>query len=65
VISARGMNLLLTPVAVVLCQVACRAIIENCVFSIGIKILAVVLALMGKYRSSSRISCDQHHFSCE
>jgi hypothetical protein len=41
-------NLLLIPGAVVLCQVARRAIIENCVFSIGIKILAIVLALMGE-----------------
>jgi cation transport ATPase len=41
-------NLLMIPAAVRLCQIARSAMIENCAFAIGIKIVAIVLALMGK-----------------
>ena len=45
-------NLLLIPGAVRLCQVARAAMLENCQFAIGIKIVAIVLALLGECRLS-------------
>lgn len=41
-------NLLLIPGAVRLCQQARCAMIQNCSFAIGIKIVAIVLAVLGK-----------------
>ena len=40
-------NLLRLPSAVGICRTARRVIMQNCVFSIGLKLAAIVLAIMG------------------
>ena len=44
-------NLLMIPAAVQMCQAARAAMIQNCTFAIAIKIMAIVLAVGGKYIS--------------
>ncbi len=41
-------NLLRLPSAIKLCQKARRIIITNCCFAVGLKIFAIVLAILGK-----------------
>jgi Zn2+/Cd2+-exporting ATPase len=41
-------NLMMIPSAVLLCQQARSAILENCTFAIAIKLVALVLALLGE-----------------
>ena len=41
-------NLLMVPAAIELCRYAKRAMIENCVFVLSIRIIAIFLALAGK-----------------
>ena len=40
-------NLLMIPAAVQMCQAARAAMIQNCTFSLGIKVVAIVLAVLG------------------
>jgi len=41
-------NLLMIPAAVQMCQAARAAMIQNCTFSLGIKVVAIVLAVLGE-----------------
>lgn len=40
-------NLLMIPAAVQMCQAARAAMIQNCTFALGIKVVAIVLAVLG------------------
>ena len=42
-------NLLMIPATVRLCQIARNAMIQNCSFAIGIKVVAIVLAMLGEW----------------
>lgn len=42
-------NLLRIPSSVKLCRIARSTIIQNCSFAIGIKLLAIILAILGNY----------------
>ncbi len=42
-------NLLMIPAAVQMCQAARAAMIQNCTFALGIKAVAIVLAVLGKF----------------
>jgi cation transport ATPase len=48
-------NLLMVPAAIKLCRYAKNAMIENCVFAICIKIVAIVLAILGNGLSSRHL----------
>ena len=45
-------NLLMIPAAVQMCQAARAAMIQNCTFSLGIKVVAIVLAVLGEFLST-------------
>lgn len=42
-------NLLMIPAAVQMCQAARAAMIQNCTFALGIKVVAIVLAVLGTF----------------
>lgn len=42
-------NLLMIPAAVQMCQAARAAMIQNCTFALGIKVFAIVLAVLGRF----------------
>ena len=48
-------NLLMVPAAIKLCRYAKNAMIENCLFAICIKIVAIVLAILGNGLSSRHL----------
>ena len=48
-------NLLMVPAAIKLCRYAKNAMIENCVFAICVKIVAIVLAILGNGLSSRHL----------
>ena len=48
-------NLLMVPAAIKLCRYAKNAMIENCVFAIFVKIVAIVLAILGNCLSSRHL----------
>ena len=52
-------NLLMIPAAVQMCQAARAAMIQNCTFALGIKVVAIVLAVLGTTRlTSDSLGCD-------
>ena len=53
-------NLLMIPCAVRLCREARAAMLQNCFFAIGIKFVAIVLALLGKI--NKKIYCHTFNY---
>jgi Cd2+/Zn2+-exporting ATPase len=48
-------NLLMVPAAIKLCRYAKNAMIENCVFAICVKIVAIILAILGNGLSNRHL----------